>query len=331
MFFKSKRQRLEAALENEGELENWERHLVEEVVTASLKESRRARRWGILFKLLTFAYLTVLLWVFMADDVTDSVTKSESHTALVDIKGVIAPGSSASADKIVRGLRKAFEDENTKGVILRINSPGGSPVQSGYVFSELRRLREKYEKIPVYAVIADMGASGAYYIAAAADAIYADKASIVGSIGVLMNSFGFVQTLQELGVERRLMTAGKHKGILDPFSPMTEEDQVFAQQLLERLHQQFIGAVKEGRKGKLKDNPELFSGLFWSGEEGLDLGLVDGIGSSGYVAREIIGHEKVRDFTAKEDWLTRFSDRLGASFANSLATASGLQGTPTFR
>lgn len=330
MFFKKRKERLESVLDNDGPLGSWERGLVEKVVTDSLSESRRTRRWGIFFKSITFIYLFVLLWLFFPDKVSDTV-KKEEHTALVDVKGVIAPETKASADKIVEGLRDAFEDEKTKGIILRINSPGGSPVQAGYVYNEIRRLRKKHEDIPVYAVISDIGVSGAYYIAAAADAIYADKASLVGSIGVLMNGFGFVSTMDDLGIERRLLTAGENKAIMDPFSPMRDQDKVFVKQLLDKLHEQFIAAVKEGRKDKLQDNPDIFSGLFWSGEESVELGLVDGLGSSGQVARDVIGVEKIVDFTSKEDWLKRFSDRLGVSIANALGSVYGLDAKPMFK
>jgi len=331
MLFKKKQGRLEGALDNDGPLDTWERGLLGKVVTATLAENRRARRWGIFFKLFAVAYLVVLLWLFFPDQVAETVKSQEEHTALVDVKGIIAPETKAGADKIVEGLREAFKDAKTKAVILRINSPGGSPVQAGYVYDEIRRLRKKHEEIPVYAVIADMGASGAYYIAAAADAIYADKASIVGSIGVLMNGFGFVQAMEELGIERRLLTSGAHKGIMDPFSPVKEGDEAHVKQLLEKLHRQFIASVKEGRKGKLQESPEIFSGLFWSGEESVELGLVDGLGSSGYVAREVVGVEKIVDFTAKEDWLTLLSDRLGVGIAHSLVAALGLDGAPSLR
>ena len=331
MFSKKKEKRLESSLDNEGPLDSWERGLVEKVVSTSLSESRRTRRWGIFFKSITFIYLFALLWLFFPDKVSDTVKKSEEHTALVDVKGVIAPETKASADKIVEGLRDAYEDKKTKGIILRINSPGGSPVQAGYVYNEIRRLRKKHADIPIYAVISDIGVSGAYYIAAAADAIYADKASIVGSIGVLMNGFGFVNTMDDLGIERRLLTAGENKAIMDPFSPMRDQDQVFIKQLLDKLHGQFITAVKDGRKDMLQDNPDIFSGLFWSGEESVELGLVDGLGSSGFVAREVIGVEKIVDFTSKEDWLKRFSDRLGVSIANALGTVYGLDAKPMLK
>ena len=334
MWFKKKRgEPLKGATAGEGAASSWERSLVEKVVMTSIAETRRSRRWGIFFKLATLVYLFALLWLLLPEDMAQSVRKKGAHTALVEVKGLIAPETGASADKIVEGLRDAMEDENTKGVILRINSPGGSPVQAGYVYDEIRRLRKAHEKIPVYAVIADIGASGAYYIAAATDAIYADKASIVGSIGVLMNGFGFVRTLDDLGVERRLLTAGAHKGILDPFSPMSEQDETFIKGLLEKLHKQFIASVVEGRKGKLKQEheAEIFSGLFWSGEESLSLGLVDGLGSAGYVAREVIGAEEIVDFTAKEDWLKRLSERLGVGVADSLARIWGAGGVPVLR
>jgi protease-4 len=331
MFFKSKKRRLEQSLENDAEVDSWERGLVSEVVTASLAEMRRSRRWGIFFKSMTLLYLFVLLWLLSPLDMTEKVTSASEHTALVEVNGVIAAGTKASADKIVEGLRDAFDDENTKAVILRINSPGGSPVQSGYVYDEIRRLRTKHKDIPIYAVITDIGASGAYYMASAADAIYADKASIVGSIGVLMNGFGFVETLKELGIERRLLTAGDNKGMLDPFSPMSEKHESFVRALLERVHGQFITAVKQGRKDKLVNQDEIFSGLFWSGEEAVELGLVDALGSSGYVAREIIGVEEVVDFTPKEDWMKRFTERLGASMAGVLTETLGMHTAPLLR
>ncbi len=331
MFHKQKQERLDAALNNDGPMDTWERGLLEKVVTASLVENRRARRWGIFFKLAALAYLVVLLWLLFPEQVAETVKGQDEHTALVDVKGIIASETKAGADKIVEGLRDAFKDKKTKAVILRINSPGGSPVQAGYVYDEIRRLRKKHEEIPVYAVISDVGASGAYYIAAAADAIYADKASIVGSIGVLMNGFGFARAMEELGIERRLLTAGAHKGIMDPFSPMNEGDEAHVRELLEKLHRQFIASVEEGRKGKLQDNPEIFSGLFWSGEESVELGLVDGLGSSGYVAREVVGVEKIVDFTAKEDWLQRLSEQLGVGIAHSLVATFGLDGAPMLK
>lgn len=305
---------------------DWEKALVNRVVLDHLSERKRSRRWGVVFKLLTFGYLIALLVALWPGSLTDKVTSSGEHTALVDIKGVIAPETNASADSIITALRKAYEDENTKGIILRINSPGGSPVQAGYVNDEIKRLREKHPDIPVYAVAADLCASGGYYIAVAADEIYVDKASLVGSIGVRIGTFGFVDALQELGVERRLLTAGQNKGILDPFSPLPEEQRVFLQGVLGQMHEQFIGVVKAGRGDRLKGGDELFSGLFWSGEESVALGLADGLGSSGYVARELIGVEDIVEFSAKKDLLERFADRLGASIAGSVLKLMGAGG-----
>jgi len=303
--------------------DGWEQALIDRVVTDTLREQRRSRRWGVFFKLLTFAYLLVLLVLLWPDNLFDSVSTDEEHTAVIDIKGVIAPGTRASADDVVTALRKAYEDDNTKGIVLRINSPGGSPVQAGYINDEVRRLREEHEDIPVYAVVADMCASGGYYVAVAADEIYVDKASIVGSIGVRIDAFGFEQAMNELGIERRLLTAGSNKGILDPFSPMPEEQRAYLQSMLDQLHQQFIQVVKDGRGDKLKGGDELFSGLFWSGEESLELGLADAIGSTGYVAREVIGAEKTVKFTSEKDLLERLVERFGASFARTLLEITG--------
>jgi protease-4 len=301
--------------------------MLHKMLMVSVKETRRGRRWGIFFKLLTFAYLFLLLGLILVSNELDvSQATLKEHTALVEVNGVIAPESKASADKIVTGLRDAFEDKKTKGIILRLNTPGGSPVQSRYVNAEIVRLKKKYPKIPVYAVVVDICASGGYYIAAAADKIYADKGSIVGSIGVLMNSFGFVEGMESLGIERRLMTAGEHKGIMDPFSPLAEEDRAHLQRMLDQLHAQFIETVKEGRGDRLKvdEYPELFSGLFWSGEEAREIGLIDDFGSSSYVAREVIGVEDIVDFTHEEDVWDRLAERLGAGVAEALARFSGL-------
>jgi protease-4 len=265
-----------------------------------------------------------VLFYFPLDLQETTITRGP-HTALVEVDGVIASDSEASADLIVTGLRAAFKDKNTKGVILRINSPGGSPVQAGYVYDEIKRLRKKHENTKVYAVIVDVCASGGYYIAAAADEIYADKASLVGSIGVLMNGFGFVGTMDKLGVERRLITAGEHKGMMDPFSPLKKEDQQHMQNMIDGVHQQFINVVKEGRGDRLKDNPDLFSGLIWNGDESVELGLVDALGSSSYVAREIIGAEKIVDFTPRANFIDRFANQLGASVAKMMMQTLGSQ------
>ena len=295
--------------------------VMQNLLMASLKEQRRHRRWGIFFKSLTFIYLMVLLIAFFPSDGQDSgaLTRGK-HTALVDINGVIADNTDANADDIISGLRDAFEDKKTAGIILRINSPGGSPVQAGYVYDEIKRLREKYPETKVYAVVTDVCASGGYYIAAAADEIYADKASMVGSIGVLMNGFGFTKAMEKLGVERRLYTAGESKGFLDPFSPQKAEDLEHVQGLLKNIHEQFIDVVKEGRGDRLKNDPRLFTGLIWTGEESVELGLVDGLGSSGYVAREIIQEDKIIDYTPKENYLERFAERIGVAMANVMST-----------
>lgn len=307
--------------------EDWHKTLVEKLATDALVERRKARRWSIFFKLLTFAYLLVLLLALLPSDWSETAMRAKAHTALVELEGVIAPGEKASADNIVEGLRDAFEHKQTKGVVLRINSPGGSPVQSSYIHSEILRLREKYPDIPLYAVVSDICASGGYYVASAADQIYVNESSVIGSIGVLINGFGFVDAMQELGIERRLLTAGEHKGILDPFSPLSEFDRRHTRELLETLHTTFIDAVKAGRGDRLKgSDSELFNGLFWSGEEGMALGLADAIGSAGFVAREVIGVEEVVDFTAKEDPIERLVDRLGAAVAGAFARVSGLGG-----
>jgi protease-4 len=295
----------------------WERETLEKLAMSSLRESRRARRWGIFFKLLGFAYLFILLGLMLGDkDVLDE--GAGKHTAVVNMRGIIADQMPASADFVVSGLRKAFKDKNTAGVILRINSPGGSPVQSGYINDEIKRLRGKYPDIPFYAVITDIGASGAYYVAVAADRIYADKASIIGSIGVRMDGFGFVDAIDKLGIERRLRTAGESKGMLDPFLPEDPQELEHIETMLGQIHTQFIDTVKAGRGDKLSDENMLFSGLIWTGEEAMELGLIDGLGSASYVAREVIKEEKIVDFTQEENVWKRLTDRLGASIANTL-------------
>ena len=295
--------------------------IIEKTMLQMSAEHRRSRRWGIFFKLLTFTYLFVLLYMFNVGVDNAASSKSGAHTAIVDVSGVIAVNQDAAADVIVTGLRGAFEDKNTKGIILRINSPGGSPVQSGYVYDEIKRLKGIYPDTMLYAVIGDIGASGAYYIAAAADEIYADKASLVGSIGVTAAGFGFVDTLEKVGVKRRSYTSGEHKGFLDPFSPEKEEEVEFWKTVLTTTHNQFIGKVKEGRGQRLKDDPKLFSGLVWSGEQALDLGLIDGLGSPGYVAREIVGEENIVDFTSKPDPFEKFTQRLGASIGSAISNS----------
>ena len=298
---------------------NWERDLLERLAFAALTEQRRARRWGIFFKLFFAAYLVLILVLAQSDSWDGKALKAE-HTALIEMEGVISSDSLANADNVISGLRAAFENKSTQGIVLRANSPGGSPVQAGYIFDEIRRLRAKHPKVPLYAVIGDMCASGCYYVVAAADKIYADKASIVGSIGVLMNGFGFVDTMKKIGVERRLMTAGEHKGFLDPFGPVKPAETKHAQQMLDEIHLQFIETVRQGRGKALKETRDMFSGLFWTGEEAIKLGLVDSLGGTSYVAREVIGAEEIVDYTYRENVLDRFARRLGTAMAQTIGT-----------
>lgn len=297
--------------------------LIEKTLLQGQTEQRRARRWGIFFKLLTFAYLIALLVVIkspFSDLDTDKI--EGSYAAVVDVKGVIAEGENANANALIEAIQDAFDDPNALGLILRINSPGGSPVQSGYVFDEIRRQKKLKPKFPVYAVIADLGASGAYYIAAAADEIYADKASLVGSIGVIGAGFGFVESMQKVGVKRRLYTAGEHKAFLDPFSPEKPEEKVFWQGVLKQTHQHFINQVRLGRGLRLQESAQLFSGLIWTGEKALEYGLIDGFGSARSVAREQLDTEKMKNLTLRknrfEQMLQDFSTRLGKTITQSL-------------
>lgn len=296
--------------------------LIEKLVMSLQSEQRKSRRWGIFFKLLTFVYLFVLLAILMLPSGKGMKPSVGEHTALVEIEGPIAAEEQASADNIVGSLREAFEDEKVRAVVLRINSPGGSPVQAGYVYDEIRRLQEEYPDKPVYAVIADIGASGAYYIAAAADEIYADKASLVGSIGVIGGGFGFTDLMGKLGIERRLYTAGENKAFLDPFSPEKESEVQFWEQVLATTHRQFIEQVQQGRGDRLVADDRLFSGLIWTGEQALELGLVDGLGSASYVAREVVGFEELVDYTRGgsklEDFIERFGVSMGSGFAGQL-------------
>lgn len=301
----------------------WERELVNRLAFAALNEQRRTRRWGIFFKSLAFVYLFALLFAYRPEG-WDSVTaKGGRHTALVEISGIIAAQGDAAADPVITGLRAAFEDSKTAGVIVRINSPGGSPVQAGYINDEMRRLRKAHPDIPLYAVVTDICASGGYYIAVAADKIYVDKASIVGSIGVRMDSFGFVDALEKLGVERRLLTAGEHKAFLDPFLPSDPADVAHVQGLLNDIHQQFIATVKDGRGDRLRADERIFSGLVWTGEQSIELGLVDGLGSASYVAREVIGAENLVDFSRQPDFFERFARGVGTTLSETLIDALG--------
>jgi len=270
-----------------------------------------------------FAYLATILYLYTPDLQMETDT-SVKHTALVELKGVIADDKEASADNIISGLRHAFENKNSAGVILRINSPGGSPVQAGYINDEILRLRKKHPDKHLYAVISDICASGGYYVASAADKIYADKGSLVGSIGVRMGGFGFVGAMDKLGIERRLLTAGKHKGFLDPFQPLHPEDVQQVKTMLDDIHQQFIDVVKRGRGDRLHtDAPNLFSGYIWTGEQSVDIGLVDALGSADTVARDVIGAEKIVDYTPSEEWFQRVSKTLGTSIGAGIGQVLG--------
>lgn len=306
---------------------NWERSVLERVALKAIDEQRRARQWGILFKLLwlTFAFLILaafLGWIGRGDKDSASAVTTGKHTAVIDVEGVIAPESKASAEKLIKGLNRAFKDGNTQGVVLRINSPGGSPVQAGYVNDEIHRLRTKYPNIPLHAVVQDLCASGGYYIAVAADRIYVDKASLVGSIGVIINGFGFTGTMDKLGVERRAYTSGENKDFLDPFAPENPAHREYAKQMIGEIHQQFIKVVREGRGSRLKETPEMFTGLVWTGARSVELGLADGIGSTEYVAREVIKAEKLVNFTPEENVFERFSKSFGASAGEALGRAA---------
>ena len=297
---------------------NWERQVIEKLALEAVKEQRQARRWGIFFKLLAFGYVAFLIMLALDWRGEDGLT-SGKHTALVDMTGVIEARGEASADRIAAALQNAFKDKNTQGVILRINSPGGSPEQAGDIYDEIRRLRGLYPNIPIYTVVEDVCASGGYYVAAATDRIYVDKASIVGSIGVIMNGWGFTRAIDKLGVERRTLTAGENKAFLDPFLPLDEKHKQHAQTMLGEIHQQFVDMVKKGRGKRLKESPELFSGLMWTGAKSVELGLADALGSVDFVAREVIKAESIVDFTQKENIAERFAKRLGAGVASSLA------------
>ena len=294
------------------------REMVERLVFASINEQRRARRWGIFFKFLLVLYLLALLILYLPSDWSEVGAVGEKHTALVELSGAIMDTAEASADTVIGGLRDAFEDDKTAGVILRANSPGGSPVQSSYIYQEIRRLRELHPDTKLYAVVTDMCASGCYYVVSAADEIYVNQSSIIGSIGVRMDSFGFVDTLDKLGMERRLYTAGESKGFLDPFLPSKESDVEHVEKLLGDIHEQFKTAVREGRGDKLKEDPQLFTGLIWTGEESVEMGLVDEFGSASYVAREVIEAEDIIDFTQEPDLLKRLTDRLGVAMARAM-------------
>ncbi|HET7833467.1 MAG TPA: S49 family peptidase [Gallionella sp.] len=309
---------------------NWERGVLEKVAMAAVQEQRRARQWNIFFKTLTFVFIFLVLFASLGwFEKKEPVLGGGKHTALVDMQGVIAPDSPAGSDNLIPSLQAAFKDGATQGVVLRINSPGGSPVQAGKINDEIHRLRAKYPNIPLYVVVEDVCASGGYYVAAAADKIFVDKASLIGSIGVLMDGFGFTGTMEKFGVERRLITAGANKGFLDPFSPSNPEQQAYAKQMIAQIHQQFIQTVREGRGKRLKETPDTFSGLVWNGQTGVEMGLADGYGSVESVARDVIKAETIVDFTVKEGLADRLAKRFGAGVASAIGFSA--QGGVTLR
>lgn len=306
---------------NENE-PGWERGVLEKLALASVTEQRRARRWSVFFKMLMFVYLIAVGAMAFYPNFEKSISDSdEEHAAIIDVLGVIAETEVANADRIIEGLRDAAKDSKTKGIVLNVNSPGGSPVQSAYVYEEIRRLKKKHPDMPIYAVVSDICASGGYYIASAADKIYVNQSSMIGSIGVVMNGFGFVNTMEKLGVDRRLLIAGEHKALMDPFSPMNAEETEHMQALLDNVHQQFIAAVKVGRGDRLVETEGMFSGLIWTGEQGVKLGLADDFGSVDTVARDIIGTNKKLNFTPQERLLDKVFGSLGASFGHALGSA----------
>ena len=300
----------------------WERDVLERLAFANLKEQRSSRRWSIFFKFLWLFFFLLVIAAAFNVGVKDSERGIASrHTALVTLRGVIDADGDASAEKINASLDAAFKDSGTAGVILRINSPGGSPVQAGMINDEIKRLRVLYPDKPLYVVVDEMCASGGYYAAAAADKIFVDKASIVGSIGVLSAGFGFIGTMEKLGVERRMQTAGKNKGIGDPFSPETDEQKAHLQKMLDEIQRQFIKVVRDGRGKRLKETPDTFSGLFWTGAESIELGLADGYGTVDSVARDVVKADDVVDYTEKQSITERFARRLGASAGSAFSGA----------
>ncbi|MDR2788058.1 MAG: S49 family peptidase [Candidatus Accumulibacter sp.] len=305
--------------EKEAQEPNWERQLLEKIALESLKEARVKRRWGIFFKFSGLAYLVALLFLVVDWDASEKLAADGRHTALVNVNGTIDAKGDASAEKINGALQSAFGDKGTAGVILRINSPGGSPVQAGIVHDEIRRLRKNHPDIHLYVVVEDMCASGGYYIASAADKIFVDKASIVGSIGVLMDGFGFTEAMRNLGVERRLLTSGENKGFLDPFLPQDAGQKAHAETLLREIHAQFIDVVRKGRGDRLRETQEMFSGLMWTGSQSVKLGLADDFGTVDSVARDVIEVENILDYSLKENIAERLAKRLGAGVSESLS------------
>lgn len=310
---------------------NWERETLEKLLFATVKEQRAARRWSIFFKLLVLGVISFSLWAYFDFSTGSDIEKLGRHTALIEIDGSIESEGSGSADSVIPSLNKAFSDAGSVAIVLRINSPGGSPVQAGMIVDEILRLRKGYPAKPVYVVVDEICASGGYYIAAAADKIFVNKASIVGSIGVLMDGFGFTGTMEKLGVERRLLTAGENKGFLDPFSPQSEKHKAHAQLMLNEIHQQFISVVRAGRGKRLKETPEMFSGLFWSGAKAVEMGLADGFGSVDSVARDVIRVEDIVDYTAHEGLPERVLKKFGAAVGAGAVKSVYRGATPAVR
>jgi protease-4 len=305
----------------------WERVTLEKLAFAAVNEQKATRRWKTFVRLSWLAFFIVLVWMAVHRG-TPAGNDAVAHTAVVEIKGEISAGADASSEFINAALKAAFEDEGAKAVVLLINSPGGSPVQAGMINDEIRRLKAKHKK-PVYAVVEETCASAAYYIAVSADKIFVDKASIVGSIGVLMDGFGFTGLMDKIGVERRLLTAGENKGFLDPFSAQTEKQRAFAQAMLNQIHQQFISVVKAGRGPRLKETPEMFSGLFWTGQQAIELGLADQLGTLEYVAREIVKAEDIIDYTRRDNVAERLAKKFGAAMGEGAMKA--VQAIPSLR
>jgi protease IV len=297
----------------------WEHKVIEKIALAAITEQTRARRWSVFFKSLAFCYLTIVLGITLYPVLKkDMGIDSKEHTAVIDVTGPIAEDKDANATSIIESLRSAVKDKQTKGIILHSNSPGGSPVQSAYVYEEIRAIKKQHPDLPIYAVVSDICASGCYYIASATDKIFVNPSSLIGSIGVLMDGFGFVDVMQKLGVERRLLTAGAHKAMLDPFSPPKTEETKYMQGLLDQVHQQFISAVKAGRGDRLIESPDMFSGLIWTGEAGVKIGIADAFGTEDYVAKDIIGAENRVDFTKQSRFLDKIAGKLGASFGQAI-------------
>ena len=306
---------------SQNQEDKWEHNVIEKIALASIQEQSRARKWGIFFKSLFFIYVFSLLGMNVYPKIKDSLGgDGKYHTAVVDISGVIAEDKDANAADIIDSLRDAVKDDQTKGIILHANSPGGSPVQSNYVYEEIRNIKKAHPSLPIYAVVSDICASGCYYIASASDKIFVNPSSLIGSIGVIMDGFGFVDVMQKLGVERRLLTAGAHKAMLDPFSPPKADETEFMQSLINQVHQQFITAVKTGRGDRLKETPDMFSGLVWTGEESIKIGISDAYGNDDFVAKNIIGAEKQVNVSQQKSFLDKMSGKLGASFGQALGS-----------